>query len=77
MVIDTMAGIFILAIVCGVGFGVASAGPVDDVAKAGAFGYDDATTRTTSSAQGSSDKRSIKAVPVSGAAFFVCRIRKV
>lgn len=52
MVINTMAGIFILAIVCGVGFGVASAGPVDDVAKAGAFGYDAATTRTTSSAQG-------------------------
>lgn len=51
MVINTMAGIFIVAILCGVGLGVASASSPDDTAKAGAFGYDDATTKITSEAQ--------------------------
>lgn len=48
MVINTMAGIFIVAILCGVGLGVASASSPDDAVEAGAFGYDDATTKVTS-----------------------------
>lgn len=41
------AGFFILAIACGVGFGVASADSSDDLARAGAFGFDEATHAAT------------------------------
>ena len=44
-----IAGIFIVAIVCGVGFGVASADSEDDVVRAGAFGFTAATNNATSS----------------------------
>lgn len=43
----TIAGIFILAIVCGVGFGVATADSSDDLAQAGGFGFDEATQAAT------------------------------
>ena len=49
MVLTTIAGIFIVAIVCGVGLGVASADSADDVAMAGAFGFDKSTNQATSS----------------------------
>ena len=38
-----IAGFFILVVACGVGFGVASADSSDDLARAGAFGFDEAT----------------------------------
>jgi hypothetical protein len=38
-----IAGFFILAIACGVGFSVASADSTDDLTRAGAFGFDEAT----------------------------------
>ena len=47
VVFGAMAGIFILAIICGVGFGVASADSADDAARAGAFGLSNATTSAT------------------------------
>lgn len=45
-----IAGIFVLAIACGVGFGVASADSADELARAGAFGFDEATHASTLSA---------------------------
>lgn len=51
MVFSAIAGIFVLAVVCGVGFGVASADSSDDVARAGAFGFDAATTSATANNQ--------------------------
>ena len=57
MVFTTIAGIFIVAVVCGVGFGVASADSSDDVAASGAFGFSAATqqaTATSGVAQGNS-----------------------
>jgi hypothetical protein len=48
MVLKAMAGIFIFAIACGVGFGVASADSSDDVAQSGALGFDKATQLATS-----------------------------
>ena len=42
-----IAGIFVLAIACGVGFGVASANSSDELASAGAFGFDEATHEST------------------------------
>ena len=44
-----LAGFFIFAVACGVGFGVASADSSDDVAQSGAFGFDEATHAATSS----------------------------
>ena len=44
-----IAGIFIFVVACGVGFGVASADSSDDLAQAGAFGFDEATHEATSS----------------------------
>ena len=40
MVFNAIAGIFILAIVCGVGFGVASADSASDAERSSAFGFD-------------------------------------
>ena len=51
-----IAGIFILAIACGVGFGAASADSTDDLARAGAFGFDEEThiaTLATAPSEGS------------------------
>lgn len=42
-----IAGFFILAIACGVGFGVASADSSDDLARAGAFGFNEETHAAT------------------------------
>ena len=42
-----IAGFFILVAACCVGFGVASADSSDDLARAGAFGFDEATQDTT------------------------------
>ena len=39
MVFNTIAGLFILAIVCGVGFGVASADSSNDLMRASSFGF--------------------------------------
>ena len=47
MVTRAIAGFFIFAIVGSVGFGVASANPEDELARAGAFGFDSATNETT------------------------------
>ena len=55
MVLKAMAGIFIFAIVCGVGFGVASADSSDDVAQSGALGFDEATQAATSARALSAD----------------------
>lgn len=41
-----IAGIFILVVACGVGLGVASADSSDELARAGAFGFDEATQAT-------------------------------
>ena len=49
VVLKAMAGIFIFALVCGVGFGVASADSSDDIARAGGLGFDEATQAATSS----------------------------
>ena len=51
VVLKAMAGVFICALICGVGFGVASADSSDDVARAGGLGFDEATQAATSSAQ--------------------------
>ena len=51
VVLKAMAGIFICALICGVGFGVASADSSDDVARAGGLGFDEATQAATSSSQ--------------------------
>ena len=51
VVLKTMAGIFIFALICGVGFGVASADSSDDIARAGGLGFDEATQTATSSSQ--------------------------
>ena len=48
MAFSVIAGFFIVAIVGGVGLGVASADSIDDVARAGAFGFDAATHQATS-----------------------------
>ena len=42
-----IAGFFILAIACGLGFRVASADSTDDLTRAGAFGFDEATHTAT------------------------------
>lgn len=45
---NVIVGFFILAVVvCGVGFGVASAGTTDELANGGAFGFDRATHNAT------------------------------
>lgn len=49
LVFHAMAGIFFVAIVCGVSFGVASADSEDDIERVGAFGFDTATNNATSS----------------------------
>ena len=51
VVFKTMAGVFISAVICGVGFGVAAADSSDDVARAGALGFDEATQTATSTLQ--------------------------
>lgn len=51
VVLKTMAGIFIFALICGVGFGVASADSADDIARAGALGFDEDTQAATATAQ--------------------------
>ena len=53
MVVSTIAGIFILAVVCGVGFGVASADSSDELARSGALGFDAATQQATSQSNAS------------------------
>ena len=50
MVFHAIAGIFICAVVCGVGLGAASADTSDDIARAGALGFDSATQAATSTA---------------------------
>ena len=47
-----LAGFFVLAVVGGIGLGVASADPADELAHAGAFGFDEATTSATLVQQG-------------------------
>ena len=47
MAMIAIAGIFIVTVVGGIGFGVASAGSVDEVANNGAFGLDETTTSAT------------------------------
>lgn len=47
MVKTAIAGFFIFAIVGSVGLGVASADPDDELARAGAFGFDSATNEST------------------------------
>ena len=47
MVYTAIAGFFIVVIVGGVGFGVASAASPDDAARAGAFGFSDVTRAAT------------------------------
>ncbi len=49
-----IAGFFIVVIVGGVGLGVAAAGDVDDVARAGGFGFSEATHRATATPQSAS-----------------------
>jgi hypothetical protein len=51
VVLKAMAGVFICALICGVGFSVASADSSDDVARAGGLGFDEATQVATSSTQ--------------------------
>lgn len=45
-----IAGFFVLVIACGVGFGVASADSADELARAGSFGFDEATHAATRAA---------------------------
>lgn len=52
MVFSAIVGFFIVATVGGVGFGVAAADSADDLARAGAFGFDEATTAATVSKGG-------------------------
>ena len=52
MVFTAIAGIFIVATVGGVGLGVASAESADELARAGAFGFDAATHKATALAAG-------------------------
>ena len=42
-----VAGIFVFIVACGVGLGVASADSTDELARAGAFGFDTATHKAT------------------------------
>ena len=42
-----LAGFFVLTVMFGIGLGVASAGSADELAKAGAFGFDETTTSAT------------------------------
>lgn len=51
MALPAIAGFFILVIVGGVGLGVASATPVDDLARSGAFGFDATTHAATQAVQ--------------------------
>jgi len=51
LVLKAMAGVFIFALVCGVGFGVASADSSDDIARAGGLGFDEVTQTATSTTQ--------------------------
>lgn len=51
MAFNAVAGIFILAIVFGVGFRVASADSSDALVQAGAFGFDEATQKATAATQ--------------------------
>jgi len=51
MVLDAIAGIFILAIVFGVGLSVASADSSDTLVQAGAFGFDENTQKVTAATQ--------------------------
>ena len=51
VVLKAMAGVFISALICGVGFSVASADSSDDVARAGGLGFDEATQLVTASLQ--------------------------
>ena len=51
MVVSAIAGIFIVAVVCGVGLSAASADSSDDLARAGGFGFDSATQTATAATQ--------------------------
>ena len=51
LVLKAIAGVFIFALVCGVGFGVASADSSDDIARAGGLGFDEATQIATATTQ--------------------------
>lgn len=62
MVFNTIAGLFILAIVCGVGFGVASADSSNDFVRAGTFGLG---SQSASSAASDSSSRSADDLQVS------------
>lgn len=63
-----IAGFFIVLVVGGVGFGVASASSVDDVAGAGAFGFSPATHKATSA-----PRASVASVDVSNEPVFLER----
>lgn len=56
MALVAMAGIFIVAVIGGIGFGVASADSADELATQGAFGLDSATTSATITKQPIYDK---------------------
>lgn len=53
MALPAIAGFFILVIVGGVGLGVASASSIDDVARSGAFGFNESTHNATLATQAS------------------------
>lgn len=65
MALSVIAGFFIFAIVGSVGLGVASADPDDELARAGAFGFDPNTHATTQAAHDTSTvSSSDSSVPV-------------
>ena len=47
VVVFTLAGFFVLTVMGGIGLGVASADSTDELLRAGAFGFDEATTSAT------------------------------
>ena len=69
----TLVGVFICAVIGGIGLGVASADSADEAARAGAFGFDEATTSATADFRRVSDsgqamvvyERSVLAAPAS------------
>ena len=58
MVFPAIVGLFIVAIVGGVGLGVASAEPADDAARANAFGFSESSHVATSSPEATSEPSS-------------------
>lgn len=63
MVYAAIAGFFIVVIVGGVGFGVASADSFDDAERAGSFGFNQATQAATASAATSANATGSEEIP--------------